>query len=120
MITCVSERSGIASSGMLRTAKIPANVSPSVASRTMNLFRNEKSIIARNMDRYASCLSGVVLGVGDAVSALSLGAGIRVIPQIGHLPGWLYFIVACSGIGQTYAVGVGSNVGIVDSFGGCR
>jgi hypothetical protein len=46
MMTCVSDRSGIASSGMLRTAKIPASVSAKVASRTMNLFRSEKSMIA--------------------------------------------------------------------------
>ena len=110
----------MASSGMLRTAKIPATVSPAVATKITNLFRNEKSMIARSMDGYGSCLCGVVLGVGEGVSALSLGVGIRVIPQIGHLPGWLYLIVACSGIGQTYAVGIGSTAGIVASFGGGR
>src|SRR6476469_1686797 len=118
MMTCVSERSGIASSGMLRTAKIPATVNPAVASKITNLFRNEKSIMARSMNGYGSYLCGVVLGVGDETSALSLGAGISVIPQIGHLPGWLSLIVACSGIGQTYAVGIGSTGGIVASHGG--
>src|SRR5215211_6911025 len=116
MITWVSERSGIASSGMFFSAKIPATVRPTVASKMTNLFRNEKSMIARSMNDYGSYLGGV----GERVSALSLGAGISVIPQIGHLPGWLYLIVACSGMGQAYAVGFGSTAGIVDSFGGGR
>ena len=27
------------------------------------------------------------------------------MPQIGHLPGWLYAMFMCSGIGQEYSVG---------------
>ena len=67
----------------------------------MNLFRSEKSMTARSMDCYGSWFPGVAVGVGDEVSALSFDAGISVIPQIGHFPGWLYLIVACSGIGHT-------------------
>src|SRR6266511_1729302 len=118
MMTCVSERSGMASSGMLRSAKMPAIVSARVTSRTMPLFRSEKSMTARSMNRYGQWFPGVAVGVGDGLSVLSLGAGISVIPQIGHFPGWLYLIVACSGIGQTYALGVASTNRVTGSFGG--
>ena len=65
----------MASSGMLRSAKIPASGQRTVASRTTNLFFSEKSMIARSMDPYGLWLSDVALGVGDGLSALSLGAG---------------------------------------------
>src|SRR6516225_11826921 len=108
MMTCVSERSGMASSGMLRSAKMPAVMAAPVPNKIINLFRSEKSMTARSMDRYGLWFSGSAVGVGNGISALSLGAGISVIPQIGHFPEWLYLIVACSGIGQTYAVGAAS------------
>jgi len=73
---------------------------------------------ARSMDRYGLWFCGGALGVGNGISALSLGAGISVIPQIGHFPEWLYLIVACSGIGQTYAVGAAS-VNRVTDFSRC-
>src|SRR6516162_6170509 len=114
MMTCVSERSGIASSGMLRSAKMPAAMAAPVPSKTTNLFRSEKSMTARSMDRYGLWFSGGAVGVGNGVSALSLGVGMSVMPQIGHFPEWLYLIVACSGIGQTYAVGAASANPVID------
>src|SRR4051794_29395008 len=44
MITWVSERSGMASSGIVRIATIPPMTRPKVVSRTMNLFFSEKSM----------------------------------------------------------------------------
>src|SRR5213593_4866092 len=49
MMTCTSERSGMASSGMCRTEYTPINNSVAVVSRTMNLFWSENSMIRLSM-----------------------------------------------------------------------
>src|SRR6266516_982210 len=49
MITCTSERSGMASSGMCRTEYTPINTSAAVVSRTMNLFWSENSMMRLSM-----------------------------------------------------------------------
>src|SRR6266498_5019176 len=55
MMTCVSERSGIASRGIVRTATTPPRISPNVARRTMNLFLREKSMRDLSMGGWRDC-----------------------------------------------------------------
>src|SRR5262245_32768197 len=50
-MTCTSDRSGMASSGMFRTAYAPLRTRASVPSRTINLFLSEKSMMVLSISR---------------------------------------------------------------------
>src|SRR5579859_3387418 len=77
MMTCVSERSGIASSGMWRRANTPPNTTAAVAASTSTLFFSEKSMIRASMAKLGRALF-------DFVAALEHGRAVKRVLEFGR------------------------------------